>query len=548
MATETSYTRVARRIDSLMEFGSALGLTDRQLLERFGTERGHPAGAAFGVLVERHGPMVLSICRRILGNRHDAEDAAQATFMVLARQARSIRQHDSVASWLCGVAIRVASRSRLDCARRRERERRGGERSQAIRALDSARESGEEAWPELYEEIARLPDRYRLPIYFCYLEGLSQEQAAGRMGCPVRTIQSRLIRGKARLRERLTRRGAAPMLAMLAARDSSMAVASTWIEETVSAALSFSRIGAVREPISSAAATMARSTSRALQIRLLLNRGACAMLFFAVAAAGIGLGMGAKSPSPELKSANQAANERKTFAVNMGATIEVVGVSTVPSGPGTWWAPDGTRLNEPPVDTVESPFSKAAGGDIRVIVVRARDLPKDAYLRWLPSGATGYTGFTPKVGGQKAPGLEAYVFSFDGSRKTGAVDIRLASGQWQTEVTTNGRGGTGMFSHGHKFVFGKARSVVSNGRARSSIAVAHNFFEQDRRIVAVDKLGKEHPAESYSVGSDGDSKWVVDLIDAEFSLPVEDIREFRVQFRPFDRATIQGIALEPPAR
>ena len=146
------------------------------------------------MLVERHGPMVLHVCRRILGDRHDAEDAAQAVFLVLARQSRSIRRTDSVASWLYGVAARVAARARLDAARRRAARAPGAEAAMAIRDVDRDDRDGSETWPELYEELGRLPDRFRLPILLCHLEGLTYEQAARRLGCPVRTVQSRLAR------------------------------------------------------------------------------------------------------------------------------------------------------------------------------------------------------------------------------------------------------------------------------------------------------------------------------------------------------------------
>ena len=117
---------VTKQIDGLFRTGTAVGLSDRFLLDRFQSVRGDEAEAAFAALVERHSSLVLQVCLRILGDRHDAEDAAQAVFLVLARQPRSIRQADSVASWLYGVSVRVAARARLDAARRRLRERRGG--------------------------------------------------------------------------------------------------------------------------------------------------------------------------------------------------------------------------------------------------------------------------------------------------------------------------------------------------------------------------------------------------------------------------------------
>src|SRR5262249_32293770 len=155
--------------------------TDGQLIQRFLGARDATARAIFSVLVERHGPMVLRVCRQVLGDSHDAEDAFQATFLVLARKASAVRKADSVASWLHGVALRVASRVLADASRRRVVERRGG----APRTSERPRvETGRDAWPELHEEIARLPERYREAVVLCYFEGLSTEAVALRLGCP----------------------------------------------------------------------------------------------------------------------------------------------------------------------------------------------------------------------------------------------------------------------------------------------------------------------------------------------------------------------------
>ena len=145
------------------------------------------------------------------------------------------------------------------------------------------------------------------------------------------------------------------------------------------------------------------------------------------------------------------------------------------------------------------------------------------------------------------PGLEAYVASVRRDRATGEVKVRLAAGPWKTEISNDGRGGVGTFVNGHKFAFGKARPFAAHGRPMTVFAVAHNFFEQDRRIVAIDRDGKAHPAVRYSAGSDGDTKWVIDIIDAEFDLPPDQIKEYQVQFRPFELAEIKDIALIPHA-
>ena len=165
---------VPRSLDALFDVGVVGDLPDGQLLERFTTGHRESAELAFRVLVDRHGPMVSRICRRLLDDPNDAEDAFQATFLVLVRGARTIREQGSVAAWLHGVAVRVASRGRVESARRRRIERHGirreTERNDDPGRLDLA--------SLIDEELTRLPEKYRAPIVLCYLEGLTHEGAA----------------------------------------------------------------------------------------------------------------------------------------------------------------------------------------------------------------------------------------------------------------------------------------------------------------------------------------------------------------------------------
>ena len=145
-------------------------------------------------------------CRSILRDEHAAEDAFQAVFLVLARKAGSLRVRDSLAPWLHEVAVRVARCARATAARRTRHERNAAERADPTARVPDADDLG----PVLHEEIDRLPDRYRAPIVLCFLEGLTREQAAGQLRWPLGTLQSRLARGRERLRHRLIRRGLAP--------------------------------------------------------------------------------------------------------------------------------------------------------------------------------------------------------------------------------------------------------------------------------------------------------------------------------------------------
>jgi RNA polymerase sigma factor (sigma-70 family) len=210
--------------------------TDGELLQRFAQRR---EASAFNALMERHGPMVLGVCRGILRDAHDAEDAFQATFLVLVRNPQSIGKPASVASWLHGVAYRLATRARAESARRRAHER---------QALPVPKEDSREDvdWrdlrPVLHEEVDRLPERYRLPFVLCYLEGKTNEEAAKLLGCPKGTVLSRLSRARERLRRRLTRRGLAltsGLGAVLAQATAQAAVPAALRENTLQAALLF---------------------------------------------------------------------------------------------------------------------------------------------------------------------------------------------------------------------------------------------------------------------------------------------------------------------
>jgi RNA polymerase sigma-70 factor (ECF subfamily) len=183
-------------------------LTDEELLDRFlGTDK-TAAEDAFRALVRRHGPMVRGVCRRILARHHDAEDAGQVTFLLLARQAGRIRDRRALGRWLYRVASRIAVRSRTDSARRRAHEGRGAGASAATPAPvhDPARSVSRLV---LRDEVDRLPTTYRRAVVLCYFEGRTNEEAAALLRWPVGTVKSRLARARALLRPRLKRRGLA---------------------------------------------------------------------------------------------------------------------------------------------------------------------------------------------------------------------------------------------------------------------------------------------------------------------------------------------------
>jgi RNA polymerase sigma factor (sigma-70 family) len=189
-----------RHIQHLAVDRGAQQRTDRQLLDDFVGRRDE---ASFAALIARHGPMVLRVCRRVLGHEQDAEDAFQATFLVLARNAGAVRKREAVADWLHGVAYRTAMKAKRGAARRRNHEAR-------LRARTPTAVAGP-AWTDvqavLDEEIQRLPGPFRAAFVLCVLEGKSGPEAAATLGCPEGTVKSRLTRARQQLRRRLARRG-----------------------------------------------------------------------------------------------------------------------------------------------------------------------------------------------------------------------------------------------------------------------------------------------------------------------------------------------------
>jgi RNA polymerase sigma factor (sigma-70 family) len=209
----TSSREVLRHLNTLFHCGAAGQLSDAELLGRFVAGRDEAAEAAFAALIERHGVMVLGVCRRVLANRDEAEDAFQATFLVLARKAAAIARREQLASWLHGVARRAALDARARATRQKAREKRLGA---MLPAEPPDQTLANELRAVLDEELARLPERHRAAILLCELEGLSRREAAARLGISEGTLSSRLARAKSRLRDRLTRRGFALSTAALA--------------------------------------------------------------------------------------------------------------------------------------------------------------------------------------------------------------------------------------------------------------------------------------------------------------------------------------------
>src|SRR5262249_41413448 len=257
-----SMENVFRHIRAIASERLAADADDRQLLERFAV-RHEPA--AFNALLGRHGPMVLGVCRRLLHHVQDAEDVFQATFLLLARKAHTIRKRASVSSWLHGVAYRLAQQLKVREARRQARERRAADMRRTTPRFEAA-------WQELQvvldQELQRLPERDRLPLVLCYLEGQTQEQVARQLGWPLGTVRSRLARARERLRRRLASRGwtlaAGPFAGVLAANASAATLPAGLAHSTLEAAVRVAAGQAVASTVSAHVVTLLDAAGKSL--------------------------------------------------------------------------------------------------------------------------------------------------------------------------------------------------------------------------------------------------------------------------------------------
>ena len=275
-----------RELGTLFNEGAVGMLSDGQLLDRFVERRD---ASAFEAIVERYGPLVWGVCRRVLRDHHDAEDAFQATFLVLARKAASVMPREKLGNWLYGVAFQTAMNAKTTRAKRRVRERPAWEMTEPEAVPD---EHADELLSRLDREVARLPEKYRMPIILCELEGKTHRQAAEQLGWPVGTVSGRLSRARALLASRLSRPGT-PLtvgaLGVLLAHDAARAGVPPELVRSTAQAASLSTAGkAVAAGVVSA--EVAALTGEVLKTMLLNKlKLATAMLLavFALAAGGI---------------------------------------------------------------------------------------------------------------------------------------------------------------------------------------------------------------------------------------------------------------------
>ncbi len=267
--------------------GTLTEQTDAQLLKQFAS---HHDQVAFTALVKRHGPMVLAVCRRVLQDSHAADDAFQATFMVLVRKAGSLTRPELLGNWLYGVAYRVAVKARANAARRHEYER----RAPAMPTVDPMLEvTGRELRSVLDAEMSHLPEKYRAPLILCYLEGKTNEEAARLLGWPTGSMSGRLARARELLRKRLVRKGlvlSAGIFAMLLSKSSAAAaVPDVLCDSTIRGAVIFAHAApAAAAAVSPSVTALAEEVLKALQFSALKKKLSVLLAFLIIALLGLG--------------------------------------------------------------------------------------------------------------------------------------------------------------------------------------------------------------------------------------------------------------------
>jgi RNA polymerase sigma factor (sigma-70 family) len=309
---------VMRKVRGRLARDECAGATDAALLERFRSSRDEEA---FTELVRRHGGMVFGVCRRLLPNSHDAEDAFQATFLVLVRSGSAVRQLASVASWLYGVARRTALEARRAAARRKVKE------AGAMRGSAVSTDSCDDLREVLDEEIGRLPEKFRAPLVLCDLEGKTRREAAKHLGCPEGTVASRLAMARKTLGSRLARRGvtvpAGMITAVVGGEAASAAVPPALIGSTV-------RVAVGRAVVPSGVAPLVKGVLTTMLLKK-LKSGMVLALAAAVLAAGGNVFRGAFGGEAQAADESKARSplealrhENELLRVNLNVLLEKV--------------------------------------------------------------------------------------------------------------------------------------------------------------------------------------------------------------------------------
>ncbi len=386
-------------------------VADRELLHRFTRDRDQ---AAFATLLHRHGPMVLRVCRRVLPHLADAEDAFQATFLVLTRKAAALSHHESAAGWLHGVAHRVALKVRGETARRRFHETHAPERLSSDPLTEI---TGRELVGVLDDELARLAADCREPLVLCCLEGLTQDEAARRLGLSLSTLKRRLERGRERLRLRLTKRGLA-LSAALSACTLSPTVASALppnlLKSTIQAAASIAAgKSAAAGVVSAHVSALTQGVIKAMFVSKLKT---LAMALLTISAIGVGSGAIALHRSTQAADGEQvtqaspqdqkseSSQQDKPLANSLRETREIVPADAKDAKVADvlflTFSPDGKRLASVNAAGVATIWDVASGKAVKTIggpQGEVKDLRGVLSVQFSPDGQTMAAGHKDKT-------------------------------------------------------------------------------------------------------------------------------------------------------
>ncbi len=535
-----------RHLRDVFTEGTSTGLSDSQLLERFARkhaqsiEAARAAETAFEVLVNRHGAMVWGVCRRVLGDVHEAEDAFQATFLLLVRKAGSLHIDGALGRWLYGVARRIAIRARSQA-------RKSSSVGSAVFAAAADDPAGELEQRELRaivnDEVDRLPLKYRYAIELCYFKGMTHDQAALELNWPVATVKSRLARGRHNLRRRLARRGLAPLGAGVTAslcQECRAAVPPAVVQSIVHA--SVSQAGKLLSP------AVVSLTNGVLQM-MMLEKLRLAFVGIAIVVGVTTAALAQRAPQTEPANVGQATaiaptptpvfgqdalDPRWSRTLSNGATVEVLAVSTHPSSANTWWLPDGTPLPQPPCDPPQAKITADGEIVLRALVVRSTKLPPATEWKWSVREASAATQSQAKRGGRPLSGLREAVAVFPSTLKTCTVRFEIAAGVWTTVLTRDTSEGATASTNAIYF-FGPPIAR----RTETTLTVTHNLRDVFVRLVAIDLDGEEWPSEPRGTST------IKDLVQMNFEFPVphEEITGIRLQTKQYEIVDIPGVAL-----
>jgi RNA polymerase sigma factor (sigma-70 family) len=458
----SNVVRHLRRIALLQECER---LKDEQLLEGFVVHRDE---GAFAALVKRHGPMILGICRRVLSNHHDAEDALQATFLVLVRKAASIRKRELLANWLYGVAYRTALQARKVSARRTAKERQVGEMARNQATEDDAMR---ELLPVLDQELSRLPDMFRVAIILCDLEGKTRKEAARQVRIPEATLSTRLARARAMLAKRLARHGkslsSGALVVGITQDTASASVPSSLVISIVKAAALYAAGNKVTAgAISAEVAALTEGVVKAMLLSK-LKHGAVLVLTLTLLASGGGLA---------------ARHAREVMSEESGP------LAATNQQPAEKLQPNPAKEKQPPTDLYGDPLPD--GAISRLGTVRLRHSESVNWLQFTPDGKSLVSQSRDGVAiWQADTGKQIHFFPFD--KRAGLPDEGASISRDGKLLAMSGKSGAYI----HDIATGKHVQTIGTSE------VGLTQLSPDGKILAVQNATQPWPFELWDIAS-----------------------------------------------